>query len=72
MGFLSHGNPIMKFLYSLERKLYTKADHVVFTMEGCKDYIKDHKWDKDNGGPIDLRKIHYVNNGIVLKDYYET
>lgn len=71
MGFLSHGNPIMKFLYSLERKLYTKADHVVFTMEGCKDYIKDHKWDKDNGGPIDLRKIHYVNNGIVLKDYYE-
>jgi len=71
MGFLSHGNPIMKFLYSLEKRLYTKADHVVFTMEGCKDYIKDQKWDKDDGGPIDLSKIHYVNNGIVLKDYDE-
>lgn len=69
MGFISHNNPIMKYLYSLERKLYTKADHVVFTMEGCHDYIKDQKWDKESGGPIDLKKIHYVNNGIVLSDF---
>lgn len=69
MGFLSHNNPIMKFLYALERKLYSEADHVVFTMEGGQDYIRDHKWDKENGGPIDLRKIHYVNNGIVLQDF---
>lgn len=69
MGFIGHDNPIMKILYSLEKKLYTKADHVVFTMEGCQDYIKDQKWDKDNGGPINLNKIHYVNNGIVLNDF---
>lgn len=69
MGFLSHKNPIMKCLYALERKLYTEADHVVFTMEGGKDYMRDHKWDKENGGSIDLKKIHYVNNGIVLKDF---
>lgn len=71
MGFINSRNPIMKCLYWLEKKIYVKADHVVFTMEGCVDYIKDHKWDLENGGPIDLSKIHYVNNGIILKDFDE-
>ena len=69
MGFLKPNNPILKLLYNLEKRLYAKADHVVFTMEGGGDYIKDHKWDMGQKGPIALEKVHYVNNGIVLKDF---
>ena len=68
VGLISHGNIIMKFLYWLEKHFYKKADHVVFTMEGYKEYLKEKKWDKENGGPIDLQKTHYVNNGIDLQE----
>lgn len=48
--------------------MYSQADHVVLSMEGCYEYLKDKKWDLGQGGPIDLRKIHYVNNGINLNE----
>lgn len=69
MGFMKKRNPILKILYRMERRLYTMADHVVFTMEGGADYITDHEWDLKNGGPINLEKVHYVNNGIVLDEF---
>ena len=68
-GMLSSNSPILKLFYNIEKKLYEKADHVVISMEGGQQYIKDHKWDLENGGPIDLKKIHYVNNGIDLNDF---
>lgn len=71
MGYFGHNNPVLKILYGLEKKLYSKADHVVFTMEGCSDYIKAQGWNLEQGGAIDLSKIHYVNNGIVLKEFDE-
>ena len=29
-------------------------------------------WDTAHGGKIDLKKCHYVNNGVKLSDYYES
>ena len=36
-------------------------------MEGGSEYITDKKWDKGNGGPIDLNKVHHINNGVDLE-----
>jgi glycosyltransferase involved in cell wall biosynthesis len=68
-GFLKKGNIFLKMAYSAEKWIYKKADEVVFSMEGGRDYIIDKKWDLGNGGPIDLSNIHYINNGVDLKDF---
>ena len=70
MGYLSHKNSLLKLAYKIEEYLYSKADHVVFTMVGCQEYIKDQKYDAENGGKVELSKIHYVNNGIDLDEFY--
>jgi len=69
MGILSKKNPILRLFYSLERYIYTKGEHVVISTEGGRDYIKHHKWDIAQGGPINLDKVHYVNNGISLEEF---
>ncbi|MBE9469352.1 MAG: glycosyltransferase family 4 protein [Bacteroidetes bacterium] len=66
VGMLNRNNPIMKIAYFLERWLYKKADNLVFSMEGGKQYIIDKGWDKKG---IDLSKICYLNNGVDLKDF---
>jgi glycosyltransferase involved in cell wall biosynthesis len=62
-------NHFLKLLYIGERWLYVKSDKLIFTMEGCKEYIKNKKWDIENGGKIELEKVHYINNGIDLETY---
>lgn len=66
-NFISKKNPLARILYRYEKKLYTKADAVTFTMEGGKDYIIQQGWDKEHGGPIELSKIHHINNGVDLE-----
>lgn len=68
-GLVKKNNPLMRIAYFYEKRLYKIADSIVFTMEGGKDYIRDKKWDKDNGGPINLNKVYYINNGICLDDF---
>lgn len=68
-GLAGKNNPFIKFSYWAEKWLYKRADEVIFSMEGGKDYIIEKKWDKLNGGPIDLSKIHYINNGVDLHDF---
>ena len=70
-GYLKKGNPVLNLFYAVERHLYAKADHTVMSMEGCHDYIKEKKWDRAQGGPVDLDKVHYVNNGVDLKEYHQ-
>jgi len=53
-----------KCLTAGEHWIYRNADAIIFTKEGDTDYIKEHKWDTDNGGDIDLKKCHYINNGV--------
>lgn len=68
-GFLKEGSLLARFLYRLERKQYEKADRIVFSMQGGADYIIDKGWDLDSGGNVDLEKVHYINNGIDLKEF---
>ncbi len=63
-GF-SKRNPIIKILYKIEKWMYQKADRVIFTMEGGKEYIASHKW----AASIDMGKIFHINNGIDLAEY---
>lgn len=64
---MSRKNPVIQILYQLEKWIYKKADQLIFTMEGGKDYICDKGWDK----AIDLAKVHYVNNGVDLEEFEE-
>lgn len=69
LGVMSRNNPIVKALRWYEKQMYIKADEHVFSQEGGKDYIINQRWDKAHGGPIDLNTVHYINNGVDLKDF---
>lgn len=69
LGLMGHNNPILKVFYYLQRYIYSKGEHTVISMEGGKDYIIERRWDRNHGGPIDIDRIHYVNNGINMKEF---
>jgi len=69
LGVLGRNNLIIKALRWYEKRMYIKADEHVFSQEGGRDYIIAQGWDKANGGPIDLSTVHYINNGVDLKDF---
>lgn len=60
-------NTILRPLYAGEQWIYKKADKLIFTMEGGKDYIIEKGWDKEQGGPIDINKAYHVNNGVDME-----
>lgn len=68
-GLISEQNPVLKLAYQAEKWLYKRADLLIFSMEGGKDYIKEKKWSLEQGGNIDLKKVFYINNGVDLKDF---
>jgi glycosyltransferase involved in cell wall biosynthesis len=68
-GLVSKKNPFLKLAYWAEYWLYKKADLLIFSMEGGKDYIQERKWAKHQGGKIDIDKVFYINNGVDLKDF---
>lgn len=68
-GLLSKNNPAMKIAYWMEKRLYTNATQIVFTMEGAINYLRSKKWSSDVGGPIDIQKINYINNGVNLNQF---
>ena len=68
-GLISKKNPITKFAYFVERRLYKKAHKIIFTFEGGIDYLKERKWTKKFGGKIDESKVFYINNGVNLEKF---
>lgn len=62
---ISSRNPIIQFLYILEKWIYKKADRIIFTMKGGSDYIKEKGWDSC----IDMKKIYHVNNGVDNEEF---
>lgn len=62
---MSKKNPIIQILYQLEKWIYKKADRLIFTMPGGKQYIKDKGWQK----VVDLQKVHHINNGVDLAEF---
>jgi glycosyltransferase involved in cell wall biosynthesis len=66
-NIIKKNNPILKLLYAGEKWIYKKADKLIFTMEGGRDYIIENGWDKEHGGPIDINKVYHINNGVDLE-----
>ncbi|MBU3220666.1 glycosyltransferase family 4 protein [Clostridium algidicarnis] len=66
MEALKPNSIITKLLYRGEKWIYKKADSIIFTMEGGKQYIKDRGWDNS----IELSKVYDINNGIDLDVYH--
>lgn len=56
-----------KILIAGEHWVYKNADALIFTKEGDTDYIREKKWDEENGGDIDLKKAYYINNGVDIE-----
>jgi len=65
IGALKNNSLISKLLYLGEKEIYKKADALIFTMEGGKDYILEKKWESK----IVLSKIFHINNGIDLSEF---
>ncbi len=68
-GALDKNSTVGKLLYSGEKLMYRRADAMVFTMEGAPDYIREHRWDKENGGPIDMNRVYHINNGVDVEQF---
>lgn len=66
-GKLREKSLIGKFLLLMEKKIYHKADALLFLKEGDYEYILERKWDVDNNGPINMEKCLYVNNGVDIE-----
>lgn len=64
-GIAGSRNPAVIALRWLEKWIYTKADSVIFTMEGAYDYIMEQGWEKD----IPRDKVFHVNNGVDLETF---
>ena len=69
LGLVSRRNPVQNVFYQIEKRIYQKADQVVFTIAGMIQHIKDMDWSTETGGKIDLAKVHYINNGIDLEQF---
>lgn len=66
MGYLNKNSPITKVLYRMEYESYKKADGIIFSVQGGKQYIIDKGWDTKSGGKVDISKVGYLNNGVDL------
>ncbi|WP_312700209.1 glycosyltransferase family 4 protein [Sedimentibacter sp.] len=68
-GIISKKNPLLNILYAGEKWIYKNADKLIFTMKGGKDYIIEQGWSTEQGGPIDISKVHHINNGVDLEAF---
>ena len=64
---ISRNHIVTKLMYRGERRLYKKAESLIFTMPGAVKYIEDRGWEKD----VPKSKIYNINNGIDLEVYNE-
>ncbi|MDK2946238.1 MAG: hypothetical protein PWQ85_1014 [Geotoga sp.] len=68
-GKIKEKSLLGKILVAMEHWIYRKADAIVFTKEGDVDYIKEKGWNIEQGGNIDLKKVHYINNGVDIEEF---
>lgn len=69
-GLIKRTNLFTKLMYMGEKWIYRKADRIIFTMEGGRDYIIEQGWDLESGGPIDVQKVCHINNGVDLDAFH--
>lgn len=68
-GKASPKSLIGRLMIKGEHWIYKRADALIFTKEGDTDYLKEQGWTTEQGGDIDLKKCHYINNGVDLAAY---
>lgn len=66
MGYVKKNSLLAELLYSMEHKSYRKADGIIFSFQGGRDYLIDKGWSKEVGGDVDTSNIGYLNNGVDL------
>lgn len=64
-GIAGPRNPAVLSLRRLEKWIYTRADAIVFTMEGAYDYILEQGWERD----VPRGKVFFINNGVDLESF---
>lgn len=62
-------SPFGKLLSKGEYWIYRKADALIFTKEGDTDHLIEERWTKNQGGKINQKKCHYINNGVDIVAY---
>lgn len=68
-GYVKEKSLFGKILEQGEKYLYRNSSALIFTKPGDKDYLIEKKWDKEQGGPIDMNNVFYINNGVDLKEF---
>lgn len=68
-GRLAETGLLGKLLLKGEQWIYEKADRLIFLKEGDFNYLIEKKWDIDQGGRVNLNKVHYINNGVSIGEY---
>lgn len=68
-GLVSQKNFFVQLSYFAERWLYSKADAIIFSMEGGLDYIKEKGWERKKILNVNLKKLYYINNGVDIDDF---
>lgn len=61
MGQIKRNGIPAKMLYALEKFIYKKADKLIFTFPGGKDYVESIG--------LDTSKVRYINNGVDLEQF---
>lgn len=61
MGQIKRNSIPARLLYKLENFIYKKADKLVFTFPGGKDYLESIG--------LDVSKARYINNGVDLEEF---
>lgn len=61
MGKMKNNSIPAKILYKLEKFIYKKADKLIFTFPGGKDYVESIG--------LDNEKVRYINNGIDIDEF---
>ena len=61
MGKMNQNHPVALALYKLEKYIYKKADALVFTFPGGKEYLIEKG--------ISRESVYYVNNGIDMVEF---
>ena len=68
-GKLKDTSLLGRVLLCGEKWIYKNADAIIFTKEGDVNYIREKHWDSEQGGPIDIDKCFYINNGVDLAKF---
>lgn len=64
-GSIKRGSLLAKLLYKGEKWIYKKADSIIMTWEGGRQYIVDQGWEKH----VDLNKVIHISNGVLINTF---